>query len=199
MASEKDMKTRKALAWSACNKLNKIWHSTLANETKVHVFKTLSRAHSPLRCRNVDTHQKPTEALGWSIYQHAQTRSEHSLVRARNLRAHIWEYPAPVAKGRQEEAVVRRTLPSGHRGNNTAFIAVETLWPCPLQRPHLPRYHRKGCGNGERGPPCGHSGPRSVGACRRVCPDPLGSPDDDDESPSLLLSVSWSGKRCVTT
>ena len=41
MASEKDMKTRKALAWLACNKLDKIWHSTLANKTKVHVFKTL--------------------------------------------------------------------------------------------------------------------------------------------------------------
>jgi hypothetical protein len=41
MDSEKDMKTRKALAWSACNKLKKIWHSTLANETKVHIFKTL--------------------------------------------------------------------------------------------------------------------------------------------------------------
>ena len=31
MNSEKDMKSRKALAWVACNKLNKIWHSTLAN------------------------------------------------------------------------------------------------------------------------------------------------------------------------
>ena len=41
MNSEKDMKSRKALAWVACNKLNKIWHSTLANETKVYIFKTL--------------------------------------------------------------------------------------------------------------------------------------------------------------
>ena len=41
MNSEKDMKSRKALAWVACNKLNKIWHSTLANETKVFIFKTL--------------------------------------------------------------------------------------------------------------------------------------------------------------
>ena len=41
MNSEKDMKSRKALAWVACNKLNKIWHSTLANETKVYLFKTL--------------------------------------------------------------------------------------------------------------------------------------------------------------
>ena len=41
MDSGKDMKTRKALAWSACNKLNKLWHSTLANETKVHIFKML--------------------------------------------------------------------------------------------------------------------------------------------------------------
>ena len=41
MNFEKDMKSRKALAWVACNKLNKIWHSTLANETKVYIFKTL--------------------------------------------------------------------------------------------------------------------------------------------------------------
>ena len=39
--TEKDMKSRKALAWVACNKLNKIWHSTLANETKVYIIKTL--------------------------------------------------------------------------------------------------------------------------------------------------------------
>ena len=35
------MKSRKALARVACNKLNKIWHSTFANETKVYIFKTL--------------------------------------------------------------------------------------------------------------------------------------------------------------
>ena len=41
MDSEKDIKFRKALAWSACNKLDRIWHSTLPNVTKIHVFKTL--------------------------------------------------------------------------------------------------------------------------------------------------------------
>ena len=41
MNSEKNMKSRKASAWVACNKLNKIWNSTLANETKVYIFKTL--------------------------------------------------------------------------------------------------------------------------------------------------------------
>ena len=41
MDSERDMKSCKALPWAACNKLNKIWHSTLPNETKIRIFNML--------------------------------------------------------------------------------------------------------------------------------------------------------------
>ena len=41
MDSEKDFKFRKALAWAACNELNKIWHSSLANEQKRYLFNSL--------------------------------------------------------------------------------------------------------------------------------------------------------------
>ena len=40
MDSQKYAKSCKALAWAACNKLNKIWHSNLANEQKVYLFKS---------------------------------------------------------------------------------------------------------------------------------------------------------------
>ena len=40
-SSEKDFKIRKALAWSACNKLDKIWSSNLIdNNLKIKVFQT---------------------------------------------------------------------------------------------------------------------------------------------------------------
>ena len=40
-SSEKDFKTRKALAWVACNKLHKIWSSNLIdNSLKTKIFKT---------------------------------------------------------------------------------------------------------------------------------------------------------------
>ena len=39
--SEKDFKIRKALAWDACNKLDKIWLSNLPNSLKVRTFRTL--------------------------------------------------------------------------------------------------------------------------------------------------------------
>lgn len=39
--SESDFKTRKCLAWKACNKLNKIWNSNISNKLKVQTFKSL--------------------------------------------------------------------------------------------------------------------------------------------------------------
>ena len=46
----------------------------------------------------------------------------------------------------------------------SSCIIVEASWPCPLQRPHIPRYHREGCVHGKRRPPCGNGGPRGVAA-----------------------------------
>ena len=40
MNSEKDFKTRKVLAWSACNKLDKIWQSNLPLHLKLNLFKS---------------------------------------------------------------------------------------------------------------------------------------------------------------
>ena len=40
-SSEKDFKTRKGMAWSACNDLHKIWVSDLNNKIKINIFKTL--------------------------------------------------------------------------------------------------------------------------------------------------------------
>jgi hypothetical protein len=37
-SSEKDIKTRKAQAWQACNKLNKIWKSNLSRVLKIKLF-----------------------------------------------------------------------------------------------------------------------------------------------------------------
>ena len=164
MNSEKDMKSRKALAWVACNKLNKIWHSTLANETKVYIFKTLIE---PILLYGAET---------WTLTTRQQKRLDgaytNMLRRVQNIhwseachpRAHIWRYPASVTKGHQAEVIVRRTLPPSLRGNDTSCIIVEASWPCPLQRPHIPRYHREGCVHGKRRPPCGNGGPRGVAA-----------------------------------
>ena len=37
-SSSQDINTRKAQAWKACNKLNKIWKSTLPRVTKIKIF-----------------------------------------------------------------------------------------------------------------------------------------------------------------
>ena len=39
MDSEKDFQIRKALAWSACNKMDRIWKSTLPNRLKINFFR----------------------------------------------------------------------------------------------------------------------------------------------------------------
>ena len=37
-STDKDFKVRKALAWSACHKLRKIWSSTLSKRIKIRLF-----------------------------------------------------------------------------------------------------------------------------------------------------------------
>ena len=37
-STEQDIRVRKALAWKACNKLSKIWKSTLSRDLKVKLF-----------------------------------------------------------------------------------------------------------------------------------------------------------------
>ena len=41
MDYEKDFRTRKVMAWNACNKLEKIWRSDLKNEIKIQLFRSL--------------------------------------------------------------------------------------------------------------------------------------------------------------
>ena len=41
MDSQKDFRTRKAMAWVACNKLSKIWRSNLDNKAKLELFQSL--------------------------------------------------------------------------------------------------------------------------------------------------------------
>ena len=40
MDSAKDLKIKKALAWTACKKLNQFWSSNLDEDIKVNLFKT---------------------------------------------------------------------------------------------------------------------------------------------------------------
>ncbi|XP_029648357.1 uncharacterized protein LOC115222315 [Octopus sinensis] len=39
--SQKNLRICKALAWNACNRLDKIWHSNLPHKLKVQTFRTL--------------------------------------------------------------------------------------------------------------------------------------------------------------
>ena len=39
--SEKDFNIRKGIAWTACNKMNKIWKSNLCREVKIRIFRIL--------------------------------------------------------------------------------------------------------------------------------------------------------------
>ena len=41
MDSNKDFKTRKAMAWAACNKLDKLWRSDLHESIKINLFRAI--------------------------------------------------------------------------------------------------------------------------------------------------------------
>ena len=40
-SSEKDFKTRKGMAWTACNNLHNVWTSSLDDKIKINTFKTM--------------------------------------------------------------------------------------------------------------------------------------------------------------
>ena len=79
------------MALDPVTKFNKTMHLQLA-----------SRAYSTLCLRDVDSHHKPAEALGWNIHKHAQTCSKHSLIPARHPRANLRGCTAPLTQGRQK-------------------------------------------------------------------------------------------------
>ena len=150
MNSEKDMKSRKALAWVACNKLNKIWHSTLAKETKVYIFKTLIE---PILLYGAET---------WTLTTRQQKRLDRAytnmLRRVQNIHwsehatlEHIYGDIPPLS----QKVIKRRLSFAGHCHRATEEMIHHVL----LWRPHIPRYHREGCVHGKRRPPCGNGGP----------------------------------------
>ena len=62
MDPEKDLKSRKALASVACNKLEELWHSTLPDDTKIYLIPVLW-------IRNLDANTEIFETTGWNLYK----------------------------------------------------------------------------------------------------------------------------------
>ena len=113
MSSEKDFRTRKALAWSACNKLEKIWISNLPKYLKLDLFHSTvepilmygsetwtlnARLHKRLDgCYT--NHLRPVQNLSWKkhstlqqIYGNLSRLSDRLIERRTRFAGHC--YPA---------------------------------------------------------------------------------------------------------
>ena len=63
MDSEKDFQVCKSLAWVACNKIEKLWHSNLPNEYSPPV-PVSSRTSASLRCRDLEPNTNNSKKTG---------------------------------------------------------------------------------------------------------------------------------------
>ena len=131
MDSQKDVKSRKALAWAACNKLNKIWHSNLVNEQKIYLFNVLIE---PILLYGSET---------WTLTTHQQQRLDGTytnlLRRAQNIhwsehatREHIYDNLPPLS----QTLAKRRLQFAGHCQRAMGKIVQSLLlWKPVLSTP----------------------------------------------------------------
>ena len=81
-SSEQDIKVRKALAWEACHKLNRVWSSPLKRNIKVRLFlATAIRICSTLQKQYMDTNKEARTTARRHIHANA-AKSTQCLVEA---------------------------------------------------------------------------------------------------------------------
>ena len=109
MDSEKDFKVCKSLAWAACNKFQKLWHSNLPNEYNVFLSQSLV---GPVLLYGAETWtltQTTQKKAGRDIHEPSSPGTEHSLVRACN-KGEVIRKPNPIS-----DTLMRRRLQfAGH-------------------------------------------------------------------------------------
>ena len=101
--SEKDFNIRKGIAWTACNKMNKIWKSDLARDFKIRIFRVLIE---PILLYGSET---------WTLSARQQRRLDgcytRLLMRVLNLsRNNIQRLTESINSSTQETCPVRRAL-----------------------------------------------------------------------------------------
>ena len=140
-SSDKDFRIRKAMAWTACNKLHHIWTSNLSNKIKINIFKTIiepillygsetwtlsSKQHKRLdgtytkllmRVKNLSWKSHPTLQ---QIYQHLPRLSQ--VIRARRLQfaGHCYRATKEVVSS----FVLWKPKPNGRRSNKLSYPDV---------------------------------------------------------------------------
>ena len=87
MNSEKDFKIRKALAWIACNKLEKIWRSNIQNNLKLNLFRSTVE---PILLYGSETWTS-SSSIGWLPHK-PSTKSSKSFVEIpSNSGDYLWQ------------------------------------------------------------------------------------------------------------
>ena len=124
MDSGKDYNTRKAQAWSACNKLDRIWHSKLSDNIKIRLFQTTIQ---PILLYGSET---------WSLSSKQQKRLDGTytslLRRAQNISWRQHKTLKEIYKGlpRISDVVCKRRVRVAghcHRASNEAVSSL-VLW-----------------------------------------------------------------------
>ena len=89
MESKKDFKSRKGMAWTACNKLDTIWNSNLHNSIKVSLFQATIEKILMYGSETWTLTSKQQKRLDVNIYKPTTTSTEHTLDTTRNIKRYI--------------------------------------------------------------------------------------------------------------
>ena len=89
MESKKDFKSRKGMAWTACNKLDTIWNSDLQNSIEVSLFQATIEKILMYGSETWTLTSKQQQKTRRNIYKPTTTSTEHTLDTTRNIKRHI--------------------------------------------------------------------------------------------------------------
>ena len=67
-STEDDIKVRKALAWTACHKLRKMWTSSLKRSIKVRLFIATVESVCLYNSKHMDINETDGKEAGWGAH-----------------------------------------------------------------------------------------------------------------------------------
>ena len=189
MDSEKDFKIRKALAWTACNKMDKIWRSNLPNQLKLDIFKTVIEP--------ILMYGSETWVLSSRLQKHVDGCYTSLLIRVQNnswryhptleqiygdmprLRSHLIQRPAQFAG----HALLPRERPACLRSD---IIEDQTN----VQEAHIPRRHQQRYWYTTWRSGYSHGGPWLLALCRAF--------SLDHTRPMMMMMITLMKKIDIT-
>ena len=124
-SSEQDFEIRKALAWSACNKMKKIWKSNMNRKIKVRLFRLTCWISPTGQLRDLGHKQKHAEKNRSLLHQNPENGNQYIMERENKQWSSLSRPTAtfPNNKGKKNET--SKSLHNTHYWDVTQTFPLE--------------------------------------------------------------------------